>query len=99
MIVSFAVQADGFSRDGILAADLFTHMQKGGQADALGLNCICGARHMLQLARELEHEGMTLALMPNAGYPTVIENRTFYDGDPQYLRHRWRRWLPRERKF
>lgn len=85
VIVSFAVQADGFSRDGILAADLFADMQKGGQADALGLNCICGARHMLQLARELDHEGMTLALMPNAGYPTVIENRTFYDGDPQYF--------------
>lgn len=85
IIVSFAVQADGFSRDGILAADLLADMREHGSADALGLNCVCGARHMLNLARELDHEGMTLSLMPNAGYPVVIANRTFYDGDPQYF--------------
>lgn len=85
IIVSFAVQADGFSRDGILAADLFADMRNHGSADALGLNCICGARHMLNLARELDYGDITLALMPNAGYPTVIGNRTFYDGDPRYF--------------
>lgn len=85
IIVSFAVQADGFSRDGILAADLLEDMKAHGAADALGLNCVCGARHMLNLVRELDHEDMTLALMPNAGYPTVIGSRTFYDGDPQYF--------------
>lgn len=56
IIVSFAVQADGFSRDGILAADLLADMRAHGRADALGLNCICGARHMLNLVRELDHE-------------------------------------------
>lgn len=90
IIVSFAVQADGFSRDGILAADLLADMRAHGRADALGLNCICGARHMLNLVRELDHEGMTLALMPNAGYPTVIGNRTFYDGDPRYFAEQMR---------
>lgn len=45
---------------------------------------------MLNLVRELDHEGMTLALMPNAGYPTVIGNRTFYDGDPRYFAEQMR---------
>ncbi len=85
IIVSFAVQTDGFSRDGILAADLLEDMKAHGAADALGLNCICGARHMLNLARELDHGDMALSLMPNAGYPTVIGSRTFYDGDPGYF--------------
>lgn len=85
IIVSFAVQADGFSRDGILAADLLEDMKTHGEADALGLNCVCGARHMLNLVRELDHEDMVLSLMPNAGYPTVIGSRTFYDGDPEYF--------------
>ena len=54
--------------------------------DAVGFNCICGARHMLELVRSLDHSGLTLALMPNAGYPIVVNNRTFYDGDPAYFR-------------
>lgn len=84
IIVSFAVQADGYSRDGLWAAELFDAM-RCCPADALGLNCVCGARHMLELVREMDHEGITLSLMPNAGYPTVINNRTFYEGDPQYF--------------
>lgn len=85
IIVSFAVQADGYSRDGLWAADLFETMRGCPDVDALGLNCVCGARHMLELARELDHGGVALSLMPNAGYPTVVNNRTFYEGDPQYF--------------
>ena len=40
---------------------------------------------MLELAQELEHTGITLSLMPNAGYPVVINNRSFYEGDPVYF--------------
>jgi len=85
IIVSFAVQADGYSRDGIWAADLFEAMRGCAAVDALGLNCVCGARHMLELVQEMDHEGITLSLMPNAGYPTVVNNRTFYEGDPHYF--------------
>lgn len=85
IIISFAVQESGFSRDGILLADLFEDMRGCQAVDALGLNCICGARHMLELVKELDHEGILLAVMPNAGYPTVIHNRTFYEGNPQYF--------------
>ncbi len=85
IIVSFAVQSDGYSRDGVPAADLFETMKNCPAADAVGLNCVCGARHLLKLVRGLNHEGITLSLMPNAGYPTVVNNRTFYEGDPQYF--------------
>ena len=40
---------------------------------------------MLELAQELEHTCITLSLMPNAGYPVVINNRAFYEGDPVYF--------------
>ncbi|MCD8216488.1 MAG: homocysteine S-methyltransferase family protein, partial [Clostridiales bacterium] len=85
IIVSFAVQVDGFSREGFWAADLFEEMRVCDAVDSIGLNCVCGARHMLELVREIDHEGLTLSLMPNAGYPTVVNNRTFYEGDPQYF--------------
>lgn len=85
IITTFAVQPDGFSREGVFAVDLLREMKRCDAVDAVGFNCVCGARHMLELVRTLDHSGHTLALMPNAGYPTVVDNRTFYDGDPAYF--------------
>lgn len=85
IIVTFAVQPDGFSREGCFAAELLGEMGTCAAVDAVGFNCVCGARHMLELARSLDHSGLTLALMPNAGYPEVRGSRTFYDGDPVYF--------------
>lgn len=85
IIVTFAVQPDGFSREGCYAGELLARMRRCKAVDAVGLNCVCGARHMLELVQGLDHSGLTLALMPNAGYPTVVNNRTFYDGDPDYF--------------
>ncbi|MCR5666103.1 MAG: bifunctional homocysteine S-methyltransferase/methylenetetrahydrofolate reductase [Eubacterium sp.] len=84
IIMSFAVLPDGYTRDGAMAADLLEEIKGCKDVDAFGLNCVCGARHMLSLIQELDLEGVTFAAMPNAGYPIVINNRTFYDGDPEY---------------
>lgn len=85
IVVTFAVQPDGFSREGCFASELLGEMGRFQAVDAVGFNCVCGARHMLELIRGLDHSGLTLALMPNAGYPIVVNNRTFYDGDPAYF--------------
>ena len=85
IVVTFAVQPDGFSREGCFASELLGGMGRCQAVDAVGFNCVCGARHMLELIRGLDHSGLTLALMPNAGYPIVVNNRTFYDGDPAYF--------------
>lgn len=85
IIVTFAVQPDGFSREGCFASELLAELKQCKAVDAVGFNCVCGARHMLELVRGLDHSGLTLALMPNAGYPIVVNNRTFYDGDPAYF--------------
>jgi homocysteine S-methyltransferase len=87
LIVSFAVGADGFSREGLFAADLIRSMADSPYIDAVGFNCSCGARHMLELAESLNREELQkwLSLMPNAGYPVVRNNRTFYEGDPVYF--------------
>lgn len=82
VIVSFAVQADGYSSEGMHAQELIDSVK--GIADAVGLNCVCGARHMLELTAELDLDGVVFSAMPNAGYPTVLRNRTFYEGDPVY---------------
>lgn len=89
IIASFAVQPDGYSRDGGYAADLIREVHESGLFDAAGFNCICGARHMLELEKKLTGQGVfddiSVSMMPNAGYPVVIHNRTFYDSDPVYF--------------
>lgn len=85
LITSFAVGADGFSREGVFAQKLLDDMSACPAVDAVGFNCICGARHMRELVRGLRRGDKLLSLMPNAGYPVVRNNRTYYDSDPAYF--------------
>ena len=88
VIVSFAAQPDGFTRSGQLVQTLYHRAVQDPNIDASGLNCVSGARHMEKLVDTLERpERGILSVMPNAGYPTVLGGRTYYDGDPKYFAH------------
>ena len=82
--VSFASDPDGFTRIGELASVLVERMDSCDAVDAVGLNCICGAYHMRRLLEGMKKPEKTLLAMPNAGYPHVIDGRTYYDSDPVY---------------
>lgn len=82
--VSFAADPDGFTRAGESAASMIALMDGCAAVDALGLNCICGAYHLRRLIESLPPVSKTLIAMPNAGYPHVIDGRTYYDSDPLY---------------
>ena len=84
IIASFAVLPDGFTRDGVFATQLARTISECPEIDAFGMNCIQDATHMNELARRLDIGTKYLSLMPNAGYPTVLGHRMFYDGDPQF---------------
>ncbi|MCD8368663.1 MAG: homocysteine S-methyltransferase family protein, partial [Clostridiales bacterium] len=85
VLVSFAVQPDGFTREGRSGQALLQAMTRCGDVDAVGFNCVSGAYHMRQLVQGLNLEGEPLlSAMPNAGYPVVVSGRTFYDSDPAY---------------
>ena len=82
--VSFAADPDGFTRAGEMAAALIARMDACPDVDAVGMNCICGAYHMRRLLESLPATDKLLLAMPNAGYPHVIDGRTYYDSDPVY---------------
>ena len=84
IICSFAISTDGFTRDGIHIHDIFDELKVCSSINSIGLNCVCGAYHMYNLVQQLDYQGITLSLMPNAGYPVVLNNRTFYEGDADY---------------
>ncbi|MGM9615577.1 MAG: bifunctional homocysteine S-methyltransferase/methylenetetrahydrofolate reductase [Oscillospiraceae bacterium] len=85
ILLSFAAQPDGFTSDGELYSDLIRAAAADPNVDAVGLNCVSGARHTAELVKRLGSAGTPLSAMPNAGYPTVRGRRTYYDGDPQYF--------------
>lgn len=82
--VSFAADPDGITRCGETASALIARMDACEAVDAVGLNCICGAYHMRKLLAGMKKPQKILIAMPNAGYPHVIEGRTYYDSDPVY---------------
>lgn len=86
VILSFGAQPDGFTRSGQLVGRLYQRAAQDPNVDGAGLNCVSGARHMAELVSTLELSADTfLSVMPNAGYPTVLGGRTYYDGDPGYF--------------
>ena len=82
--VSFAANPDGFTRAGESASALIAQLDRCPDVDAVGLNCICGAYHLRRLIESLPPVNKHLIAMPNAGYPHVIDGRTYYDSDPVY---------------
>ena len=84
IIASFAVLPDGFTRDGVFASQLASAIADCPYIDAFGMNCIQDAVHMKDMASRLDLGGKYLSLMPNAGYPTVLSHRVFYEGDPVF---------------
>ncbi|MDD3570858.1 MAG: bifunctional homocysteine S-methyltransferase/methylenetetrahydrofolate reductase [Lachnospiraceae bacterium] len=85
IITSFAVQPDGYTRDGYFGRDIFRRMVDVKDVEALGLNCVSGPYHMLHYVKELNLKNVTLSVMPNAGYPTVVNNRTLFNASPEYF--------------
>ena len=84
IMVSFAADADGFTRAGEQASALALQMSACGAVDAIGLNCICGAYHIRRLLSTLDVGDKWMSAMPNAGYPHVEEGRTYYASAPAY---------------
>lgn len=85
ILTSFAARPDGFTEAGVPVRELLARADQDENIDALGLNCVSGARHMAALVDMLGLPQKLLSVMPNAGYPTVLGSRTAYDGDPAYF--------------
>lgn len=85
IIASFAVQPDGYTRDGMYYIDIFDRMKECPYVDGTGLNCVSGALQMKELIQNADTEGMMISMMPNAGYPRVVGNRIYYNSDPGYF--------------
>lgn len=85
LITSFAVSFDGATREGDFGQTLLRRAAALEEIDAVGFNCVSGPHHLLEYIRGLDAGGVTLSVMPNAGYPTVQGRRTVFQGTPDYF--------------
>lgn len=85
ILVEFAVSPEGFTRMGRPGRKLLDNMLKTPTVDACGFNCFSGPHHLLEYIKTIDIENKTIALMPNSGYPTVINNRTFFENTKEYF--------------
>ncbi|MDO4562804.1 MAG: bifunctional homocysteine S-methyltransferase/methylenetetrahydrofolate reductase [Clostridia bacterium] len=83
IILSFAISPDGFTRTGRSGAALLKEAL--AVCDMAGFNCVCGPAHIERYIIENGLWNRRLVVMPNAGYPTVIGNRTYYGHDSEYF--------------
>ncbi len=84
IICSFAVTPDGFTREGISLIKIRNSMIADKNIDIFGMNCVSGPNHMIKLIGELGVLNKPLIIMPNAGYPTSIGNRVFFENNSDY---------------
>lgn len=85
IILSFAINPDGFTRSGDRGITLLEEMSALNSVDAVGLNCIAGPFHLMEYIKTIKLPPKTLFISPNAGYPSVINNRTYYSNSPSYF--------------
>lgn len=84
VICSFAVSADAFTREGVSLARIQKAMCSDTNIDVFGLNCMCGPIHMVKLIGEIINSGKPIIAMPNAGYPTLIGSRVYFENNSDY---------------
>lgn len=85
VMVSLAVGTDGLTRSGLSGRNLLKELDQIEAVDAMGYNCLCGPAHMHRQLQDLPAFSKPLSFMPNAGYPSVTNRRTVYEGTPEYF--------------
>lgn len=85
IMVSYAVNADGYTRQGFSGEKLFSNALEDSCIDAIGFNCICGPHHLHQYSKRLQLDQKPVSIMPNAGYPTILNNRSFFADTSEYF--------------
>jgi len=85
ILVSFAVSPEGLTRLGESGHQLINDIGQIPFIDAVGFNCFSGPSHLREYINSFDMEGRTFSIMPNSGYPTLINNRTFFETTKEYF--------------
>lgn len=85
IITQFAISPDGFTRSGISINRIASEVKMLKDIDIYGFNCGSGPTHLCKLIKNLDTELNNISVLPNAGYPEIINERTVYVNNPEYF--------------
>lgn len=85
ILVEFAISPEGFTRLGKSGHKLIENIFQISTIDACGFNCFSGPYHLLEYIKTFNTHNKTISVMPNSGYPTIINNRTYFDNTKEYF--------------
>lgn len=85
ILIEFAISPEGYTRLGEYGKNLLEKNLQLPTIDACGFNCFSGPYHLLEYVKTLNIKNKTVSIMPNSGYPTIINNRTFFDNTKEYF--------------
>lgn len=86
IITQFCVNQHGYSEAGISAQRLFEICGSIPEIDAIGLNCGVGPAHLLEVLKSINTDtNKFITAFPNAGYPTVIQDRMVFLDNIKYF--------------
>ncbi|MFO7295919.1 MAG: bifunctional homocysteine S-methyltransferase/methylenetetrahydrofolate reductase [Caldicoprobacter sp.] len=85
ILVQFATTVDGYTRKGISISRIIKEVKAIPYIDAYGFNCGAGPAHLYQNIRAFDFSGDIVSVMPNAGYPEIVHQRTVYTRNPEYF--------------
>lgn len=85
LLVSMSVVEDGKTVGGDALLPAFLRLREAG-ADAVGINCAVGPQAVYDaLAPVIADIDCPVSVMPNAGYPHRMDDRTVYESAPSYF--------------
>jgi methionine synthase I (cobalamin-dependent)/5,10-methylenetetrahydrofolate reductase len=85
IVTQFAVKPDGFTRDGISVSKILREVKSIKSIDVYGFNCGSGPAHMTDMVKKINIGTDIVSVLPNAGYPEIIHERTVYPNNPAYF--------------
>lgn len=85
ILTQFAVMQDGFTREGISIKRIIEEIKKIKSIDAYGFNCGSGPTHLYKIVKNLKIDEDIVSVLPNAGYPEIVNERMVYVDNPDYF--------------
>lgn len=85
ILTQFAVMVNGRTRRDIPIETLVDESKKSDYIDAFGFNCGVGPSHLLSLIKNVDPGDKYFSVLPNAGYPQIINERTIFAPNANYF--------------
>ncbi len=82
---SFCLNKFGYTRSGISARRILRTAEESRLLDGVGFNCGIGSTHMYQILKNLDLGNLPVSVIPNSGYPDIINDRTGYQENTAYF--------------